>query len=85
MGCGIFFPPDNDSDNEDLSNEEEDVGRDDDVDEDGEREEAVLDGFLGLNDSDEEEELFEAIVRRPANRRLSKEKGKKVTVSGHNS
>ncbi|XP_005112082.1 SPRY domain-containing protein 3 [Aplysia californica] len=84
MGCGIYFPPDYDSDAEALSNDEdEDVvkgggAEEEEEEEEEEGEEAHLDGFLGLADSDEEE-LLDAFIR-PPRRRQAKVKGTKVTV-----
>lgn len=74
MGCGIFFPPDYDSEADRLSNDEDDEEKDDD-DEDKDDLENHPEDALNFSDSDEEIDEGPHPVKRKAHR-----KGTNVTV-----
>ena len=78
MGCGIYFPPDYDSEAEFNSNdEEEDYVPDEDDDKQGK-----MERLLGILDSDDEEYLVKfPLLRSQKGRMGTQSKGMKVTVS----
>ncbi|BFZ04285.1 hypothetical protein BsWGS_07324 [Bradybaena similaris] len=78
MGCGIYFPPDYDSETEAQFNDEEDDAKGEEEEEDNENddEEGQLDDILGIGGSDDEDDM----LFRPPKRHHHKGKGTKVIV-----